>query len=305
MPSAATSIAPQAVARSQQRSTREARRWRKLWFFVGVSALAGASSVSALRSATFASITDVRSGSPGYRLSSTGRQQHWSAPSVTVYLDDSLKKLGPDAEEAVMQAFGAWLGSDARVPALRFDRGGTSSEPRHDGKSTVSFGPIKLAGHEKDVAVTVTYADDKTGEILEADVVLNSLYPMGVLKTKSRQSGEDSTAVRNDDTDDCRNRYDAQNVATHEAGHFFGLGEDMTERKAAMFLSIDQCETHKRQLAFTDVGALSTLYANEPIQEPQAGARGCAFSAAATPGSSALASALFLGLSLIRRRRGR
>jgi len=108
----------------------------------------------------------------------------------------------------------------------------------------------------------------------------------------------------------CQNRYDAQNTVTHEAGHFFGLGEDVVERKATMFQSIDQCETHKRLLANTDVSALATLYAaSADTDEAKAGPRACSVGRA--PGSSGameasgalLVSAGIFGLALLRRRR--
>ena len=105
---------------------------------------------------------------------------------------------------------------------------------------------------------------------------------------------------------DCRNRYDAQNVATHEAGHFFGLGEDLVKSNAAMFQIIDQCETHKRALATTDVGAISVLYAqSEDPEESAAGARACSFGGVPEGGSGLAVSGLILGLSLLGRRRAR
>jgi Matrixin len=299
---------------------------RKLWFFAALSAIAGLVGANALLGHGHVS-ADVRSGSPGYKKSPQGKDLHWEKKALTVYLDDSLQHIGPGANEAVMQAFGQWVASDQRLPDLSFDTGKISSVPKQDGKSTVSFGRITAPGHEHDVAITVTYATDQTGEILEADIILNSLYPVGVLTAKTaaqtNQAGKDDDDKANgqgssksmhgdDESSDCRNRYDTQNVVTHEAGHFFGLGEDMTERRATMFLSIDQCETHKRLLATTDVTAVSTLYtASADADEAQAGPRACSFgraprSSEAWGGSGALlVSAGIFGLALLRRRRSR
>jgi hypothetical protein len=234
-------------------------------------------------------------------------------------LDESLGKLGPNASDAVVQAFGQWVASDKRLPDLTFDTGKTSATPVQDGKSTVSYGRITAPGHEHDVAITVSYAADKTGEIIEADIILNALYPMGVLTPKPANSSTDSSP--HDDKDDhhhskstkdreesldCQNRYDTQNVTTHEAGHFFGLGEDPVERGAAMFQTIAQCETHKRALATTDVGALGTLYAeSEDPEEAKAGTRACSFGGGPASGSASWVSAAFFGLGLARRRRAR
>ncbi len=343
LPSSASTVAPEDQAPiSAQQAPKQASR-RKLWFFAALSTVVGLVSAGAARGPAPLS-PRIQSGSPGYKQSSSGQELHWQQPSVTVYLDGSLDKLGPGAREAVMQAFGQWAGSDSRLPGLRFDSGGTSTEPKQDGKSTVSFGRITTPGHEKDVAVTVSYSNDKTGEIVEADVILNSMYPMGVLtprpKQTSNNAGKDNDGndkdngndKNNDGNDkdngngnhnanghdkngeesmDCRNRYDAQNVATHEAGHFFGLGEDPTERQATMFQTIDQCETHKRELAVSDVGAVTVLYAKhidpEEAEATKTTARACSFGRAPASGGGSgawLPGAIF-GLALLRRRRAR
>jgi hypothetical protein len=150
---------------------------------------------------------------------------------------------------------------------------------------------------------------------VEADIVLNSIYAVGVLKAREDQwrrnrhgehdgDGDSQTSMK-DESEDCQNRYDVQNVATHEAGHFFGLGEDPVELDATMFQTIDQCETHKRVLSATDVAAVSTLYASvEDPEEAAAGPRACSFVGAPSAASGAgWVSGLVLGLLVARRRR--
>lgn len=304
VPSAAHTVAPEETPIRAHRQPAPTS-WRKLWFFTALSALLGTAAAGSLHSSRVSS--HVHSASPTLKLSQTGRELMWQKRDITVHLDGSLQKLGPQANDAVMQAFGQWVGSDPKLPEVRFDTGQTSSLPQRDGKNTVSYAAITTPGHERDVAITVTYANDKTGEIIEADVVLNALYPMGVLTPKPKDAGATHDASsRDDEAMDCQNRYDAQNVATHEAGHFFGLGEDTTEQNATMFLSIDECETHKRVLSSTDVSAVTTLYAasREPEQE-QASAASCRFGGVPATGGSALVSALIFGLGLARRRRAR
>lgn len=320
--STASTVAPEDQQAPSARAAQTRAPRRRLWFFTALAAVAAGVGVASLLGGGHVT-SEVRSGSPGFRSTPSGKQIHWAKKAVTVYIDDSLKHLGPGADEAVMQAFGQWVGSDQKLPDLSFDTGKTSAEPKQDGMSTVSFSKIKVPGHEHDVAITVTYSNDKTGEILEADVVLNALYPMGALTAKARGQGnqDDKDKDQGNDKDkgnngnansrsedesvDCSNRYDAQNVVTHEAGHFFGLGEDMTERNATMFLSIDQCETHKRVLTATDTTAITTLYAaNQDPEEAKAGPRACSFGVAPAAGSAWI-SGLLAGLVLLRRRRSR
>jgi hypothetical protein len=312
IPSAANTVAPeqQAPVGAQPEQKRGARR--KLWFFATIASLIGVVAAGAIKEQTNVSAS-VHSGSPGYRMSKSGQPQHWQKKALKIYLDDSVTKLG--ANDAVMQAFGRWVESDPRLPDVSFDSGKTSAKPLMDGKSTVSYTRITTPGHERDLAITMTYSDDSSGEIVEADIVLNSLYPLGVLQANEKNwnrdgarsqvtdSGSNSLLAR--ESEACENRYDVQNVTTHEVGHFFGLGEDPTERGATMFQNIDQCETHKRALAATDVTALSALYAeSEDPEEAAAGPRGCSFVGAPSRASGfAWASGLVLGVLLARRRR--
>jgi len=327
VPSAANTVPPEQQGPSRGAGPREPGARRKLWFFTALSMLAGVLAASLLRS-TEPVTARVHSGSPGYKRSPSGHELHWKKKALTIYLDDSLSKLGPSSHEAVIQAFGQWVASDPRLPDLTFDTGKTSTVPKQDGKSTVSYGPITAPGHEKDLAITISYASDNTGEIIEADVILNSLYSMGVLTPKPADPavgppgrgpgdgkgedrhdwhGHDETSTKErEESVDCQNRYDTQNVVTHEAGHFFGLGEDPVERGATMFQVIGRCETHKRALATTDVGALGTLYAKSAdAEEAAAGPRACSFGGAPAHGLASWVSAGIFGLGLARRRRAR
>lgn len=301
IPSAANTVAPERKASPSLHQGAKPTSWRTLWFFTALSAFVGTAAASTLQRSALS--PHVHSGSPGFKKSSAGAELLWKRGSVTVYLDDSLAKLGPQANDAVMQAFGQWLGSDPKLPALSFDSEHGQAQPKQDGKNTVSYAPITVKGHEHDVAITITYANDKTGEIVEADVVLNARYQMGVLtpKPNTNVDGKDG-----DEAMDCQSRYDAQNVVTHEAGHFFGLGEDMTERRATMFLSIDKCETHKRLLSATDVGAVTTLYAaSQPPEQEDAGGAGCSFGGAPVQRGALGLFGLVFGLGLLRRRTAR
>jgi len=314
IPSAASTVAPEPQAPVSLHRGTKPTQWRKLWFFTAVSAFLGTAAAGALQGSPGLH-SHIHSGSPSFKKSTTGSELLWKKSHVTVYLDESLSKLGPQANDAVVQAFGQWIGSDPKLPALSFDTDSKHADPKQDGKNTVSYGPITVPGHEHDVAITITYANDKTGEIVEADVILNARYPMAVLTPRAAGPAGPAAAgpaagppgAREAEAMDCQNPYDVQNVATHEVGHFFGLGEDMTERGSTMFLSIDQCETHKRVLTSTDVGAVSTLYASASPSEPEggAGSAGCSFGGPPTARGAVGVLGLVFGLTLLRRRRGR
>lgn len=285
VPSAASTVAPEQAAPISQAEPRRGAR-RRLWFFTALAVVAGALGAAVVGTSPQIS-AQLHSGSPGFKKAKGGQMLHWHDSALSIYLDESLKQLGPGADDAVVQAFGRWAENSPKLPNLAFDTGKTSATPKHDGKSTISYGRITMPGHEQDLAITVTYANEDTGEIVEADIVLNSAYPMAVLTAEN-----------------CKSRYDVQNVTTHEAGHFFGLGEDPVERGAAMFQTIDQCETHKRELSGTDTSALKTLYAEvEDPEEAAAGPRACSLTGAPQGRGWVWVSGLVLGLCVLGRRR--
>jgi MYXO-CTERM domain-containing protein len=74
-----------------------------------------------------------------------------------------------------------------------------------------------------------------------------------------------------------------------------------------MFQSIDQCETHKRELSATDVNAVSSLYAENQAPEETAAvaARACTFGGVPAPGGSGWVLGLLVGAGFLARRRSR
>ncbi len=207
------------------------------------------------------------------RVTPTGAIEHWVKPPVVTF-DPSLADLGPGAADAVRAAFGTWLGAGA--PAITFADAKERGPLAADGVSRIMAGPITLHGHEHDLAITVSYADEASGKLLEADTIFNTAYTYGAV----------------DDDGDARCKtYDLQSVATHEAGHFFGLSEDMTDTTTTMYIYTRACDVHKRALSTPDQDAITILY---PPSDPSlVTARAC--SVAGTPGAPGSAAAA-LGL---------
>ena len=83
-------------------------------------------------------------------------------------------------------------------------------------------------------ALATTYLTyrSSTGEILEADIVINAVHYSW-------------------STEDCQERYDLQHILAHEGGHALGLAHS-GERESTMFASAGRCETQKRKLSADD-----------------------------------------------------
>jgi hypothetical protein len=191
-------------------------------------------------------VMQVVSGKAQTKTTSTGAHEKWAAGTpVTIVLDGSLDTLGPNARTAVRDAFGTWVASGVSLPSLTLDHQSGAGRAARDGVNRILVGPITLAGHEKDVAATIAYADDRTGAIVEVDMIFNSKYAFDVLDPDDKKCAKD---------------YDLQNIATHEAGHFFGLGEDLEDPTTTMYFRSATCEVTKRALSAPDRDAMMGLY---------------------------------------------
>ncbi len=224
------------------------------------------------------------------RTTPDGTAERWDGETVTVVIDDSVESIDSDAREALENSFGTWLGSGADLPNLVFDSSDAETWPAQDGVSTVSFRPIKLKGHKKDLALTICYVDKNSGRIREADMVFNTRYDF-----------------RTDhEWDHCGQEYDLQSVATHEAGHFFGLGEDTEDVSTTMYFKTPPCDTKKRDLAPPDRESITMLYSTSfdlgSEDEPSVG---CSLGRAPVDRSPALGWAALILAVAVRRSRHR
>jgi len=237
------------------------RRVTAAWIAAGlaVACIAGASFDRSGHLSRHHDRVERVSGRAVLKTTSSGADERWTASAVTVTLDPTLQQLDPGAKDAIIAAFGAWISSGAGVPDVTVDTTSTAGGVAMDGVNRLLVGPITNPGYENAIALTTAYVDDSTGEVLEADTVFNAAYVFHVLPAAGT---------------DCSGGYDLQDVATHEAGHFFGLGEDYQDTAATMYVSSTQCEMHKRELTSVDVSVMTGLYAAEPGQSTRAGCGG-------------------------------
>ena len=113
----------------------------------------------------------------------------------------------PEFRDAVARAFETWQA--VPTASVRFEFGGFvgGSVLDSDGISVIGFD--SRPDLERTLASTSFLIDTRSGEILESDIFFNSTFRWSVA------SGGEA------------GRFDIQSIATHEAGHFLGLGHSL------------------------------------------------------------------------------
>lgn len=101
------------------------------------------------------------------------------------------------------------------------------------------------------IAITIVWHNRSSGEILDADMMINTrLGPFVNCPASGCPAGT--------------TQFDLQNVVTHEAGHFLGLAHSADE-DATMYYRADPAETSKRSLDVDDVMGLCAAYGDASV----------------------------------------
>lgn len=229
----------------------------------------------------------VVSGSPRLKLTRDGNYIRWHDSQVEVSIDPSFAELGPRANDAVLLAFDAWRAEHPNLPALTLNVASSPRTAELDGVNLVTYAPIEVPRYRNALAVTMAYTSPD-GEIVEADVIVNTRSQFGTLDSRVAQVNGDGDRPEHgshhlevdgegEEEKGCRNRYDLQSVVAHEAGHFFGLGEDEVDTDATMYYRTARCETKQRDLAPGDIEAVRIVY-DQPLADEENVSAACSLS---------------------------
>jgi hypothetical protein len=156
--------------------------------------------------------------------------------------------------DAVGRAFQTWHSVPSAAVDFAFV-GFTGAEPGdQDNASTLGFS--YRPDLERTLAVTNYLVDTRTGELLESDIFFNSSFSWSVTDVGDR------------------GKYDVQSLATHEIGHFIGLGHSaigettldgghhrLIAAGTVMFpIAFAAGDISMRQLRADDIAGVSDLY---------------------------------------------
>jgi hypothetical protein len=192
------------------------------------------------------------------------RQIKWPSKSIQISLSTSLTAPSPavkpdsDVVGAVQRALASW----SRATNITFVEGtskvqSVSPSGHGDGISLITIAGttenLAMFGEGNNTARTRVFFDPDTGEISEADVVINP-YPY---------SGSGSTLQFS--TDGTPGTYDLESTLTHEIGHLLGLNHSQVvgatmQASQALNGTYGLPAITERQLSDSDEAAIRSLY---------------------------------------------
>lgn len=170
-----------------------------------------------------------------------GFRVRWHEPVVHLRLSDTVRQhFNNESEEALLSASEAWIESpEAPVFDVISDTSTSEANPE-DGINGIYLAD-EWPYEEGRLAVTLTTFRTDTGQLQDADVVLNPNY-----------------------FPEARNRYDLARVFSHELGHVLGLGESEVAN-ATMWPAIPG-GAQLRPISNDDLDGLVAIYGRQNYQ---------------------------------------
>jgi MYXO-CTERM domain-containing protein len=213
-----------------------------------------------------------------------GAPLYWKNPCLTYAIDyhGSVWMDFEDVESAVDQSFASWENVDcdsreaqlnpANPPNLIFKGLQSSDCRRAEFNSTGNVNTIAFLGSGDPsnesfqdpcsdqpyspfaFAVTIVWHNTSTGEILDADMMINDQLATRQFAGGPYANCPDSGCPSGNPGD-----ADLASIVTHEAGHFIGIGHS-DDQDATMFASAERTSVAKRTLAQDDINAVCDIY---------------------------------------------
>ena len=156
-----------------------------------------------------------------------------------------------DTNQLVQKAFNTW--SDAVGSEVTFNKMGETFVVRAslDFKNIIAWGRTSASA----LAVTYTWYYTATHQVADVDTIMNQKYFWTWADPNSWETPEGTTCAYT-------NSYDAQNILTHELGHWMGLNDHYTGGYVnnTMYGYGSKVETKKDTLTDGDIAGVNLIY---------------------------------------------
>lgn len=232
----------------------------------GVRRSPATATVSAMTVAALCAVSDNASA---FELKHTPRGQplHWASAQISYVIDPSIEESVPGGADGVSSAVHGWSAA-AGGPTLS-SAAGKRAKAGVDGQNSILLAPDGFAPAGNALAVTVTSYDAATGDIVDADVVVNGIYDFAVLADHARaKAGASPISTDGASSDESKaagkTPFDLVHVVSHEVGHTLGLADEQSNQSALMYAFTMPGDASSRLPSTDDVDGVKALYGAAP-----------------------------------------
>ena len=168
----------------------------------------------------------------------------------TLNLNSVPSSVGSENLKTIVERAFSVFSEDSGVNFTRTKNKTTLNRARYDGKNIIAWGATSAGA----LATTYTTYYVSSGEVVDVDTIMNNQYPWSWA-----DQAEYSGCAYSDS-------YDAQNIMTHEFGHWLGLEDFYTEDfvNHTMYGYGAPGEVKKDTLTLGDIAGIKAIYPNVP-----------------------------------------
>lgn len=196
-------------------------------------------------------LTSTSAQAYNFLYTSYGRQKKWTQNQVSYYLANSCDPRIADRDgctQALRNGFERWSRLSCSSLSFRY-AGAAQYITTSDNQNSVGWLTDWPPSYGQDaLAVTIPAANERTGEMYDADIAFNPNKTFSI-----------------DNTPDT---IDVESVMTHEVGHLLGLDHSATF-DATMFFATGPNELYRRSLHDDDIQGACAIYPNGRPTDPE------------------------------------